>query len=105
MLWATTGRSFASGPAVTGFSKTTWRVSAPIASGVALVADAGNPGDVVDVDQDRRTRQAEIHRRHQALAARQHPRVPAMLGEKRGRFLDRARREIFEGRWFHANGA
>ena len=61
--------------------------------GAALLADAGKAIDAVDVDQHRGARQAKIHRRHQALAARQDPPVSPMLVEKRGGFLDRARRE------------
>ena len=42
-----------------------------------LVADGENvqPGDGVDVDQMRRTREAKSHDRHEALATRQNPAV------------------------------
>ena len=68
---------------------------------VAL-ADAGKTGDAIDVDEHSRTREAEVHRRHQALPSGEHAAIAAMLGEERHGFIDRARREVVESRGLHA---
>ena len=68
------------------------------------IAFNGEPAeriDAIDVDEHGRSCQPEIHRRHEALTAGEHPGVPAMLGKERQRFVERPRCMILEGRWFH----
>ncbi len=57
--------------------------------------------DPVDVDQDRGPRQTEVHRRHEALAARQHLRLVTMLRQQVERLVDRPRSVVLEGCWLH----
>ena len=62
----------------------------------AVGADAGELVDSVDVDQDRRPGQPEIHRRDQALATGQKLGLVAMLGLERERLRQRGCRDVFE---------
>jgi len=63
--------------------------------------NTGEIRDVVNVDQDRRLSQAEIHRRHQALTASQEFRVVAMLRLERERVIDGGGGYVFEGGRLH----
>ena len=58
-------------------SRSTWRVSAPIADLVALLADVRELRQVVDVDQVRGVREPQLHHRQQAVAAGDDARVRA----------------------------
>ncbi len=82
-------------------SKTTWRVRAPMASAPSTCARPTSAVDAVDVDEHRRPRQAEVHRRHQALAAGKHAAVAAVAREELEGFLERSRRVVVEGRGLH----
>src|SRR5882672_3882542 len=64
----------------------------------------GNPGafiERVDVDQYRRLRQPEIHRRHQALATCEKPRIVTVLGLQRQRMVERRSCDVFEWSRLH----
>src|SRR2546430_9324170 len=67
--------------------------------------DAGQGPDAVDVDEDLGRGDAEIHHRHEALAAGEHPRVILVLGEQRERFGERCGSRIGEARCFHASSS
>jgi hypothetical protein len=58
---------------------------------LALLGDAVETFDAVDVDQQRRLRQPHIERGDQTLPAGEQPRVVLVLGKQRDRFLERAR--------------
>ena len=53
--------------------------------------------DAVDVDEDGRTRQAEPHRRNQALPARQHAGLGPVLLQVRERLVCRVGAKVIEG--------
>ncbi len=57
--------------------------------------------DAVDIDDDSRAEDAKVHHRHEALAARQHPRVLAGVAQKANRFVDITRGVIVEPGRFH----
>jgi hypothetical protein len=63
--------------------------------------NTGEIRDLVNVDQDRRLSQAEIHRRHQALTASQEFRVVAMFRLERERVIDGGGGYLFEGGRLH----
>ena len=65
--------------------------------------DAVEPGDPVDVDQNRRPGQPEVHQRDEALPAREHLRVGAVLSEQRHRLPDVAGSGVSDGRWLHCD--
>ena len=58
-------------------------------------------GHSVQVDQMRGPGQAEIHERHEALPASERLRFVAQLGQGGQRFVERCRRVVDEGGWFH----
>ena len=63
-----------------------------------------DPGEIlnaVDIDQDCRLRQAEIHRRHQALPASKKLRVIAILGLERKCLRERGGGDVFERSRLH----
>ena len=57
--------------------------------------------DLIDVDQDRGSGQAKIHRWYQALSASQKFRVVAMFGLERERVLEGGGGYVFEGGRLH----
>jgi len=59
--------------------------------------DAGQVGQVADVDQQRRLCQPHAQRRQQGLATGQHPRVIAMLGQQGQCVLCRFGAHVVEG--------
>jgi hypothetical protein len=65
------------------------------------IANPFQLGDMLDVDEQRRVREAEVHRGKKALAARQHHRV-GITGEGDYRFFQGPRRLIPEQRRLHA---
>ena len=65
-----------------------------------LDRDAGEAGDVLDVDEAGRAGETEVHRRDEALPAGEHHRS-GIGGEKRDRLADRLRRTVFEERRLH----
>src|SRR5579875_1792794 len=67
----------------------------------ALKSDKAQRGQSVDVDQDRGRHNAEIHHRHEALPAREQPRLAAMLAQRGHQFLFAARLEITERGGLH----
>ena len=58
--------------------------------------DAIEPGNPVDVDDRRRPQEPHAQERHQALPAREQPRVAVEARERRQRLLRRRRREVLE---------
>ena len=60
-------------------SSSTWRVSAPIRTSSARLADVGQLGEVVDVDQVLGVGQPQLHHRQQAVAAGDDPCSPSCL--------------------------
>jgi hypothetical protein len=64
----------------------------------AAVLDAGSrePGHAVEVDHDLGRREAQVHQRHEALAAGQDLGVLPVLGEERDALLRGRRREVLE---------
>jgi hypothetical protein len=71
------------------------------ANGVLVLRDESEPGNPVDVDEDRRPQQAEIEHRHEALPARQDLGVGAHLCERGNGSLDALRHHVVEGRRLH----
>ncbi len=67
-----------------------------------LLPDVIETREPVDVDEDRRSGQPEAHGRDQALAARQHPGIEAVLGEQGRGFVDRPWFHVVERCWEHA---
>src|SRR5579863_5534279 len=63
--------------------------------------DRGEFGKTVDVDQHRRPRQAEIHRRNEALAASEEPGFVAMLGFQGQRLIKGRSPDVFEWSRLH----
>src|SRR5579862_5185635 len=63
--------------------------------------DRGEFGKTIDVDQHRRPRQAEIHRRNEALAASEEPGFVAMLGFQAKRLIKGRSPDVFEGSRLH----
>ena len=61
---------------------------------VVRLLDIRQGGDAIEIDQHRRLRQTEIHRRHQALTTCQCLGVVAVLGEQRQGFVQGFRREV-----------
>ena len=59
-----------------------------------LARDAVEPGDAVDVDEQRRAQQPHVERGHEALAAGEHLRLVAVLGERRERLVERLRPHV-----------
>ena len=95
------GRSLASGPPVTGFSKTTWRVSAPIASVPPSSRTPASPAmRLMSMSTAGRARRKFIAGTRLWPPASTRP-SPPCSARSASRLLERARREIFEGRWFH----
>ena len=96
------GRSRASGPSVTGCSKTTWRVSAPIASvSPSLARRPASPAmRLMSMSTAGRARRKFIAGTRLWPPASTRP-SPPCSARSASRLLERARREIFEGRGFH----
>ncbi len=67
----------------------------------ALLGDAVQALDAVDVDQQARRRQPHVERGDQALPAGKQARVVFVLGQQRHRFLERARLGVGEWRRLH----
>src|SRR2546430_14757220 len=67
--------------------------------------DAGQGPDAVDVDEDFGRGDAEIHHRHKALAAREHPRVVPVLVEQGERFGNARRPRVGKARCFHPSSS
>ena len=68
----------------------------------ALDREAVETGDAIDVDEMRRARHAERHRRDEALTAGEHaPVLRTEFSEVRQRVIDRLRRVVDERRRFH----
>src|SRR5258708_34696683 len=63
--------------------------------------NAGEILDPIDVDQNRWSSQAKIHRRYQALSASQKFRVIAVFCLEHKRVLERGGGDIFEGSRLH----
>ena len=76
------------------------RVMAPTTKCVAIVANEGELGNAVDVDEARRPRQPHGHHRHQRLAAGDHPRTVVGCQNVAG-LVDAARPDILERRCLH----
>src|SRR4029078_9900916 len=70
---------------------------------LALLGDAVEVLDAVDVDQQIRCRQPHIERGDQALSAGEQPRIVLVLGEERHRLLDRFRLGVCEWRRLHVS--
>ncbi len=67
----------------------------------AVVRNAVQPGDAVDVDEERRPEQAHVERGNEALAAGEDLRVVAAFGERRERVVERLGADVVERRRFH----
>ncbi len=67
--------------------------------------DTGQGRDAVDVDEDLGRGDAEIHHRHEALAAREHPRVTPVFLQQRQRFGDARRSRVRKARCFHPSSS
>jgi len=67
--------------------------------------DSGESRDAVDVDENFRRREAEIHHRHQALAACEHPRLVLVRGKKHERLGDACRSRVGKARCFHLSSS
>ena len=65
------------------------------------IPDAGKLAQPIDIDQQSRLRQPEIHRRNKALTARQEARLVAMFGFQRQGLLDGPGGDVAKGRGFH----
>ena len=70
---------------------------------VAVLAVVAEAGQVVDVDEQRGGGEAQLEQRHEALAAREHLGVVAVLGEQRDRLVEGARRRVAEAGGVHAS--
>ena len=68
----------------------------------AVGADVGQLGHAVEVDQRGGLRQAEVHRRDQALAAGEELAVVGVFGEERERLVGRGGGIVLEWCRFHA---
>ena len=73
------------------------------ANGVLTLLDESEPGNAVDVDEDRRPQQAEIEHRDEALAAREDLGVGARLRELGNGGVDALGHHVIEGRRLHRN--
>ncbi len=71
------------------FSRSTWRVSAPMVRLPPFDRDPAKLSQFADIDNEFGGDQPQIHRRHQALAARQHLGPVAMRGQQLQRMLRR----------------
>ena len=78
-----------------------WRASAPTSTNPPCSRMTCQLGDVVQVDQLRRLRQAHVHHRHQALAAGDDLGHVAMLGQQAQRVVERRGPVVAEGGWLH----
>ena len=78
------------------FSRSTWRVSAPIRDLAVLLADVGELGEVVDVDQVLGVREPQLHHRQQAVSARDDARLGAEPLQRCDRALDAGRALVLE---------
>src|SRR5438067_1030992 len=67
----------------------------------AFLADAGDARHLAQIDDVGGRREAELHERDEALAARDHLRVASVLREEREGFGDGARSVILEWRRIH----
>ena len=79
-------------------SRSTCRVSAPILISPSCLADVGELGEVVDVDQVLGVGEPQLHHRQQAVAAGDDPRLGAEPLERRDRALDAGRALVLEWR-------
>jgi len=70
---------------------------------LALLGDAIEPLDAVDIDQQFRCGKAHIQRGNQALPTRKQPRVVLVFGKQRHRFLERAHPGVGEWRRLHVS--
>src|SRR4029453_16730877 len=70
--------------------------------GAAVLFDPREPGDFPQIDDVSRSRQAELHRRQQAVPAGQELGVVLVLAQQIERFLDRAGGVVVELGWIHA---
>ena len=68
---------------------------------VAVLAVVAEAGQVVDVDEQRGGGEAQLEQRHEALAAREHLGVVAVLGQERDRLVEGARRRVAEAGGVH----
>jgi hypothetical protein len=68
------------------------------AQGPRLGPEVGQLVELVDVDEPLRSYEPEVQPRHEALAARQHQRVGAVLGEEREGLVEVTRRVVGEAR-------
>src|SRR5712675_2403170 len=67
--------------------------------------DTGQGRDAVDVDEDLGRGDAEIHHRHQALAAREHARLVLVFIEQRERFGELRGARVGKAWCFHASSS
>ena len=67
----------------------------------AVLGEQIEPLDAIDVDERRRSGHSELHRRDDALAARQHLGLSLVALEDRKRFGKARRSEVLEGRRIH----
>ncbi len=81
------------------FSRSTWRVSAPIRISLPSSADVRELVEVVDVDQVLGGREPELHHRDQAVAAGDDPRARADALQRCDRAIDARRTLVVTRRW------
>src|SRR6185437_9245055 len=68
---------------------------------VAVLAVVAEAGQVVDVDEQRGGGETQLEQRHEALPAREHLGVVAVLGQERDRLVEGARRRVAEAGGVH----
>ena len=83
------------------FRRSTWRVSAPMRRVPSRDRNAAQLSEFADIDDQFRRNQAQIHRRHQALAAGQHLGPVPVRGEQLQRVRNAGCACVAESRGFH----
>jgi len=70
---------------------------------IAFDRDPAKLSKLADIDNEFGRDQAQVHSRHQALAARQYPGLVAMRGEQLQRINNTGRADVSESRGFHCD--
>ena len=83
-------------PQIWGVLERGVRGQRPDPPGAVLALDPVQPGDLAQVHEQRRRRQAELHQRQQRMSAGQQLGVLATVGDRLDRLLERVRRGVVE---------